>query len=229
MSAKYRHGHRAAKKHHFWVILLSVFLVIGTSAFFIKKDLENNKDNSVVGVSRVVGQVVGEDTQGFSIDEPYFSMRLPKDWKELRRTNSPSEQSIEWYSTAKGKEGRSLKIYVDIIPLELAVNRLLPVSAQGETISTGEVSDNCAAFTGGTAKAEKKPTALARWSGVDFLCNIEDFANNKVGTSSTGGINQVSVTGPVKGTHKYFFLFTDHNIQADNSILQNAIQSFRAK
>lgn len=228
MSAKYRYGHRSPKKHHFLMFVVPACLVLAAAGYFIVKDLQKSQSPTVEGTARVVGQITGQDAHKLAIDEPLFTMQLPSDWKEVERINKQHEQSITWRATKKNQDNRTLKIYIDTIPTTLAINRLLPVVAQGDSLTAGDVSDNCATFTGTGDRSQARSTSSGRWAGVDFICNIAGFVDNQVGAGAAGSINQVTVTG-AKGPHKYFFLFTDRNVQPDYSIFQNALQSFRAK
>src|SRR5690606_31775928 len=124
-------------------------------------------------------------------------------------------------------------IYVDIIPTNYAVNRVMPVAARGANIVPNDISNNCSTFTkGGIAEAGQAQFLAdenAKWQGEDFLCDLAQVTDNEIGTSSAEGINTVTVTGPKAGKHKYFFLYVDHNIQPNYNIFTNAIRSFKAK
>lgn len=111
----------------------------------------------------------------------------------------------------------------------MSVNRLMPVTVQGGSMSVGNISDNCATFTGDASDANKSRSGQlkARWSGVDFICSMGSI-DNQVGVGAPGGINEISLTGS-QGTHKYFFLYIDRTIQPDYTILEDALTSFRAK
>lgn len=233
MSKKYLYNHRSAvRRHIFLAILLPVLALVGLVCFVIFKDLQKNSSGSASGAVQTIGQVLGDDTQRFTIEESLFTMQLPKDWKKVAQQNTSIEHSVTWQSTKKDQAARSLQIYIDTIPKTKSVNRLMPVTVQGATMTAGDVSDNCATFTGGgtldTSKAVHNADAKARWSGVDFICSMANVIDNQVGVASSAGINEVPITGS-QGTHKYFFLYIDRTIQPDYSILEDALSSFRAK
>lgn len=234
MSVKYRYNHRAVKRHHIVGIILGVaVLLIGTIVMLLMLDVRNNQDTSIEGTSRVVGQVVGDENGTQTIDHELFSFALPGDWKEAGRVNTDVERSITWTTTKQDASARELKLYIDIIPSTLPINRLLPVTVQSNQLVPGAVSGNCATFTqGGTMDAQKATqlqAAQARWEGVDFICNLTNIVENQVGASSSVAINTIVVEGAVKGTHKYFFLYTDHNIQPQYDIFKDAVSSFSPK
>lgn len=235
ISKTYRYDHRTTKHRHAVAIIVSVCLVILVPiAFLIYRDVVKNGSASSKGTSKTVGQVIGDNSlHGYRVEEPFFSMQLPSDWKETSRRNQNGEQSITWQATKKYQDDRWLKVYIDSVPQELPVNRLLPVTVQGNSLSAGDISDNCATFTGGgtldTSKAFLLKPTLAKWQGVDFICNLPNVVENQVGIGATGGVNQIVVTGETKGTHRYFFLYTDHNIQPNYTIPTDAMNTFRAK
>ena len=234
MSVRYRYNHRAVKRHHVVGIILGIaILMIGVLVMLLMIDVRNNQNITVEGTSRVVGQVVGDESGEQTIEHELFSFTLPSDWKEVSRTDSATEQSITWTGTTDGDSARDLKIYIDTIPSDLPVNRLLSVNVQSSRLLTGTVSANCATFTqGGTIDAQKATQlqpAQARWEGVDFICNLTNVVENKVGASSAAAINTIPVEGPTKGLHRYFFLYNDQNIQPKYNILSDALNSFMPK
>ncbi len=234
MSARYRYNHRSVKHHHYILIAVVICLVlVGGLVALVVNDMRHSSSGTVTGPNRVVGQVVGDNSEKHTIDELFYSFSLPNDWKETARVNNSQEQSIAWTGSKKTNFQRSLKLYIDVIPPDIAINRAIPVTVSDSTLQIGDVSDNCATFTQGgtldTDKAVKLKPAPAKYSGVDFICNLPNVVENQVGTASRDGVNQFRVTGPNKGTHKYFFLYTDHSIQPDYSILIDALSSFQAK
>lgn len=234
MTQKYRYGHkidRGRKKRAAFIIISTVLAMSGILAF-VFRDLSNNKVTEVAGTTRTVEQILDED-QTLHIDEKHFSMELPRDWKEIDRRSNSQETSVTWQSTRENQDNRWLKVYIDKIPKEFPVNRLLPVSAFNNKINYGQLSENCSTFTEGgtqnTSEASQKTPAPAKWQGVDFICDLANFVDNRVGTSSKDGLNTVKVTGTRGETHKYMFVYTDRNVQPNYSIFYNAISSFRAR
>jgi hypothetical protein len=236
MSApKYKYGHGIVKRRPRKALLVigCSILLVGIIVGFIFLDLRKNTNSAVEGQTRVVGQALGENTQQMIVDEPLYSFELPSDWKETKRNENQQYTSISWQATTKSKENRFLTLYIDKIPFDMPYNRIVTVKAQGNGISFSNVSDNCANFTvGGTQDGHltqtSKPT-VTKWNKVDFICNLPQAVDNQVGTGSEASPNSVTVTGASKGSHKYFFHYTDRNFQPDYTILYNALSTFRAK
>lgn len=234
MESKYRIGHKPHRRRRTRVLIVLgiVVLIFGALAAIVFYDLRQHRDTAVTGTSRSVAQTSDENGDKFRVDQPTFSMELPSDWKQIASKNATSEHSITWQAGKKGQDNRYMTLYIDIIPTTRSINRLVPVLAQGSTLSVGDVSENCATFTkGGTldaGQATQLSDAPAKYKTVDFLCDLSRINDNEVGSGSTEGINTVTIKGQ-DGAHKYFFLYTEHNIQPDYSIFYNALKSFRAK
>lgn len=236
MSIKYRYDHRPAKqrRRRIFGVLASLFLIIFLVVGFILWDLRRTKNKAINGESNTVQQVLNSGTQRMTVDAPLYSLEMPTDWKEIQSKDTPSEHFTTWQATLKNESNRFMTLYIDAIPNTKPINRLLPVKATSNTLSVGDVSENCSTFTvGGTLnvnEAIKLKPSPAKLQGVDFICNLPiPVTENEVGTGSPDGINIVKVTGPTKGTHNYFFLYTDHNIQPNYNIFTDIVKSFRAK
>jgi hypothetical protein len=162
-----------------------------------------------------------------TVTKSAFQLDLPKDWKE---SSSTTPLKYSWQGTLKEDDARQLDVYVDTLPANLAVNRLLPVqSTEDRMLASGSVSDNCINFTDKTTANPQTGAAPAKWAGVNFLCDTANSLRNVVGTGSTDGVNTVSVKSPNGSVHHYFLVYTDHSAQADYDTFTDAVNSFRAR
>lgn len=235
MDTRYIYGHRPGRRRRtrvFIVLGISV-LVIGIIGGLVYLDIHKNTNKTVSGESHTVVQALDENTSSLSIDQPTYTMELPEDWKQVDHQDTRYEHSTTWKSTKSHEDNRFLKVYVDIIPTTKSVNRLLPVSPDASKgLTTGDVSPSCHTFTQGgsqlAAQAQQLADAPAKYQNIDFICNRARITANEVGTSSTEGVNTVTIKGSA-GSHKYFFLFTDNNIQPNFTIFTDALRSFKAK
>ena len=236
MSSRIYRYDRSVKPHHYKfivIIIVAIIIILGIVAA-VYFDMKNSGSKTVKGPGNTVGQVLGNSIDRLIVDEDLFTMELPGHWKELSRTKTVNENSIKWIATKPGDDNRSLTLYIDLVPPNrTAINRLLPVKAEGQKLIYGEISENCASYTGGgtfdNSKAIHKEETPAKWQGVDFICNLPRVVDNETGTGSTDGLNTVFVTGPKGGRHRYFFVYTDRNVQPKGGVLLDAIDSFRAK
>jgi len=236
MSAqKYQYGHKLGKKRPRKAITIFFFstVVIAIIGGVVYLDLNKNTGGKAEGERRIVSQVLSDNAQVLTVNEPTFSMDLPNDWKETGRNGSSRYNSISYQATRKGKDNRYLTVYGDRLPPNRPFNPLVVVKGQGTGHSSAVFSENCANFTiGGTFDSKiavtLKPT-ITKWNKVDFYCNLPRVADNEVGIGSEGSPNAVAVTGPLKGEHKYFFVYADRNYQPDYEIFYDILGSFKAK
>lgn len=234
MSVHYRYDHHPVKTSRFRLagIILGGLILVGVVVGLMVFDITRNKSQPASSQS-TVQQLLTENSQHMTVDEPLFTFQLPGDWKEIGRKKTPTENSITWQATKKNEENRYLTLHIDIIPATKPINRVLPVTTQGSNLMVGDVSDKCENFTvGGTQnaqEAQKLKPAPAKLRDVNFICNLPGIVDNEVGSGSPEGINTVTVTGTTGGAHKYFFVYTDRNIQPNYGIFVSALESFTAK
>jgi hypothetical protein len=211
------------------IIFLVVLLILGG---LIALDLYRNrqKDSGSQPLSVTVTTGINEVKL---IDEPTYTIELPSDWRELERTDFANLKSVSWIATREKEDNRWVTIYMDSYPRDKPLNKVVPVTANGQYLQIGNMSGDCYSFTpGGTLDAglasQTRPK-ISKWEEVEFICNLPRPYENEVGTSSEDAINAVTVTGPQSGKHTYFFVFTDHNKQFKPQIFTDILNSFKAK
>ncbi len=210
----------------FAIIAIVIILITLTVVWWIffkdsEKASSNFEKSGTVTISR-------PDTKEFTT--PFFKIYLPNMWIDKGRQNPFSDQVYYSYvSTEKNYENRLLKVYVDIFPSDLPLNRLLPVTVVSGKLSPGVISDNCRSFTDDSAEGanvQKGTLATAKWQGASFTCNFA-ADQNITGTASAEEGYGVTMTGPKGVPHKYFFTYTDLNVRPDSQFLSEAIKSFQ--
>lgn len=233
MATTYKYDHQRSRHiaRHILIVLGISLVVVGVvTGVFIWST--HQRSSTIHGQAAEVAQNTTPQSR-LLIDEPTYTMELPGDWRQTGSQNTPGVHDVSWQATIKNADNRYLTIYTDTIPATYPVNRELPLTVSGNQLSYGVLSDNCSNFTpGGTTdvvQAEKLKPSPSVWQGVNFICNFPQVIDNQIGTGSAAGVNTVTVTGPKAGTHSYFFLYIDRNINPDYTILENAIQSFKAK
>lgn len=171
--------------------------------------------------------VKAPNSQTKQFNQPLFSIALPIDWQSAHAMQTP-EPTYSWRNTTGNAGVRTLEIFVDSTPATFAVNRVLPIESNGASlVLASNVSDNCTGFSNGPTNTQTGQ-AVAKWAGVNFLCDEANYQRDVVGTSSTQGVNSVTVSGPKTGKHTYFFVYTDNSAEPDYNIFIRALQSFQA-
>lgn len=226
----YRVGHRK-RNYRTLLVIISLLLLAALAAGGVALKHAMQDTTAVIGESASVVKTVEANTLPTRrVDEQLFVIDLPREWKLTSHETKPL--SYTWQGTLADDSARQLSLYIDDTPATMPVNRMLPVQGNHDHVDViGQVSDNCADFTGapGDQSQQTLSGSQAKWGGIVFLCDMTNTARNVVGTSSQDGINKVIVTGNATGRHSLFFVYTDHTSNPDYSVLTSALQSFRLK
>lgn len=223
----YHLGKRQVSHHKRNVVLLAFGVpMIIAGALFAKSFFNANTVISPPPPA-VVTNVTSNEGPTKQFDEGVFTISLPTDWVYTgRQTEIAPYAPYTWHNTKANPGVEQLAVYVDTIPTNLGVNRVLPVQGEGDRTIPTTVSDTCADFTGN--KVPGSATTPAKWDGINFLCDLANYERDVVGTSSADGVNTVKVTGST-GSHQIFFTYTDNGATPNFTIFEDAVSSFRLK
>lgn len=178
-------------------------------------------------VSKVLGAKSKTRTYTAGPDN-LVSIDLPQDWEKFTPDSAPPG-SYSWRNTAGNKGVRTITLYLDAIPQDFAVNRVLAVEgAENRIVTLGSVSDNCVNFSGQGRQTAGTGKSPARWEGVRFTCDTGNYVRNVVGISSAATPSAVKLTG-VSGTHQLFITYTDSDATPNHAIFTAAVESLRVK
>jgi hypothetical protein len=203
-------------------------LIIGGGAYAYYFFQNDTKGSLVNNPGPAISSEVAANPQGTAhFTETNFSFDLPSDWKKKGELTTGPYHKYSYQATIKNADNRFLDIYIDTLPLEMPVNKIVAVTANGDKMSHGEVSNNCSEFTQQTTPKQLK--IQAKWDGVNFLCDMDGTARNIVGTSSETAINSVTLQNVGFTKHSFFFVYEDDNYNPDYGIMYNMLDSFRVK
>jgi len=233
----YKHGKPVYRLTRRPVFIITLFLLAAIAAgyyFIIAPKAKNTLSNNDKARTTTISDIKSTDTK---VDEALFTATLPGPWKLSAKDWDARYHSYQWISEDKKSAGRWFRVYVDTIPKDQAVNHLLPIKTEGGSMSLGDISDNCVNFTQNAVPEEQRPVNIplnqaalpSRWELVDFLCDNANVSHQVVGAASSVGLNTVTLTGPAKGTHKYFFMYQDNNISPDYGIFETILNNFKVK
>lgn len=232
MATQYRLGHRRrGRSFHVRGVIAVTLLVIGLVAggvYLLSKEQFHASETQTS-----VRQVADPSEDNKTFDEKQFTIALPKDWKLLRSQQTPTIQ-YEYQSTKRFADNRFITVYVDSLPPKFAVSRMLPVTAQGDSLTIGTMSDRCSNFAGpeinNTTQSNGAGDIAAKWNGVNFICGLSYYTDYIVGTGAAGEpLNQVTLTGESGAKHVLLFVYNDQNISPDPNIFFDALRSFKLK
>jgi hypothetical protein len=233
----YKHGKPTYRLTHrpMFVILVAILVIMAVGYFFIiRPNSKNRFNNDPNARTTTIKDTSPSDTP---IDGDVFTAVLPGGWQLTGKDFDARYHSYQWNSSDKKNNGRLFRVYVDTIPTTQAVNYLLPVKVQDNTMSFGTVSDNCVNFTQGAVPEEQRPVNIpvdkialpSRWDLVDFLCDNGNVSHQVVGAASSEGLNTVTLSGPTKGKHKFFFMYQDNSINPDFGQFDRILSTFKVK
>jgi hypothetical protein len=222
----YRLGEREHHHRKLYISLVVLAGIIVAGAFAAKHYLR--ADSQITQQSpAAVTAVSYEQKKTQQVDTPFFGMAIPATWKVSSINAEDPKPKYIWQGTVGEDKNRWISVYMDTPLSTFAVNRAIHVQPNGAAmIVIGSTSDNCTSFTGAP---KSQATTPAKWETIDFICDSGNYERDVVGTVSPDGMNNINLTGPTKGTHRYFFTYTDNSNQADYSIFSEALKSFKAK
>lgn len=224
----YKLGHRHT--HHYLiggVLLVTAGLLVGSGVAVSRTMFQSR--TVLHQAAPVVSTVVDDSAAQQHISKNIFEFDLPTDWHEVA---APQVRYAvySWAGTKGDNAQRRLDLYVDNVPLGLAVNRLQPVQAAGDHFDIiGTTSDNCTSFTPRAADSAQTGNAPSKWNGVNFLCDIGNYERDVVATGSAEGVNITTLTGGTSGSHRVLLIYTDNNSSPDYTIFASIIKTFRIK
>lgn len=231
MSRKtYEVGHRRRRNWRL-AILAMLALVLLTAGVYIYRQFEKDTQTVIRNTPGTTHELVIPNSQKQRFDENTFTFEAPADWKLVKHDTAPYNL-FSYRSTLTNADNRSLDIYMDTIPQKLAVNKAVAVRAQENMLSHGLTSDNCMTFTAGTssdAHIIKPLSFVAKWDGVEFICDNDNTLRNVIGTSAAASVNKVTMTGSSGNSHSFFYVYTDNNATPDYTIFYNMLDSFTLK
>lgn len=223
-------SYKRQKKHRVFLKFITIVTPILFLAGAIMWFLLVRNDSSSSSFSKVGAEIAYVKPATKVISTELFSVTLPTSWELLGKQNPYSNQVYyEFQNKQKNYDNRWLRIYVDIFPPDFAINRLLPITKINNKLTPGTLSEECSSFTGaplpGSTNQSNYQTWAAKWQEIDFTCDMARSINY-VGSASVDegyGVTLLSSNGT---THKYFFVYIDHNVRPDYSLISDAVSSF---
>lgn len=224
---RFRERHHSHRKLFIALGCLLLVIVAGTVA-----GINLLKPETDIGTTPppVVSQYAADAAKGTAVSTSLFTLTLPTGWKARVTTGDIPRPAYSWIGGSGDEATRWLNMYVDSVPANLAVNRVLPVQANGASLTVvSSTSDNCSNFTRPSATDTQNGAVSAKWDGTEFICDLANYNRDVVGMSSAEGINYVTLTGSTTGEHRIFMTYTDNSPSPDYSVFTNIVKSFSLK
>jgi hypothetical protein len=209
-------------------IAVAVFFVagLGGMAWTAKDMLQPDTKISATPPAKVT-HVLGSADASREFQAGPISLKLPPDWEAFTPPDARAG-SYSWRNTKGNKGVRVLTMFVDAIPRDYAVNRVLVVQGEdNHLVQVGDVSENCSEFNSeGRTPRQGHGKTTARWLGAQFQCDSANYLRNVVGTTSKESPNSVKLTNP-SGSHELFMVYTDADDAPEFDIFKSAVESVR--
>lgn len=229
MSTVYQHqlhAHKPRRRLRKRWLVIALMVVLTSIAYGVY----SLKPNTTIKNAAPTTSSIKKESSLQTFRRGTFSIDLPVGWQFTAK-----QQDIytiyHFRSALPGEQGnRLLDVYEDSSLPNFAINRMIPVSATDDgrlVVDSGQVSDNCTAYTTGATTGRATVGQTAKWQGVEFLCDMANPLRNVVGTGSKDGLNTVKVTDQGGQQHRYFLTYTENNSKPDYSIFIAAINSFK--
>lgn len=224
MAYKYRFSlpkSTSVKKHKLTIFLLVTLLLCIGLACLILIWIISNETKSVEQPKTNVNSVSYQPQQTFQ--NQYFSFEADKSWSFM-----PSESSSNVFVYRSSKNNlvaRDLKVYINTLPSNLMLTRILPVEANGDRLKIGEISDHCRQYLA-RPPTDNNPVNVNVLS-VTFRCQV-DGTSNVAGSGQVNGSYQTELQSDSGLSRKYFLLYNDLEFTPNFNNFLNIAKSFRA-
>jgi hypothetical protein len=225
---KRQRKHRVFAK--FLLIVIPIFILIAVLVWFIFIRETKTESTSFSQSGSKVAYVKPE-TKVFTTE--HFVVTLPASWAFNGKFNPYyNEVYYEYQNKLKNYDNRWLRVYVDVIPHNFALTRILPVwVSNNKLVSDGvdSISDECRTFSGapvlGSDTSNNAQTWSAKWKDITFTCNMNKVLNY-TGTASINEKYGQTLINKNGKKHQYFLVYIDHNIRPDYNLLIDAVKNF---
>lgn len=166
---------------------------------------------------------LGQQAERAVFNETEFRLETDPGWQKVTLIED-LPNGYRYQQLDNGNIKRDLTVYIDSVPTDSAITRVLPIEIDGSKIIPLSVSPRCETLQ--RDKNNKRDVVLS-WAGVRFLCD-PDLNADVVGTAHA----EFGSSTPIKGqatSHKYFFVYRDLESVSQPEVLSRLLRGFEAK
>lgn len=162
--------------------------------------------------------------QTFETD--YFSFNADKSWSFIEKESS---KDVFVYRSSKNNiVSRDLTVYVNTLPQNLLLTRVLPVEQDGAQFIVGDVSSHCRDYLKDRIIPSNNNPIEGVVEAVSIKCQI-DGTSTTVGTGKKNAGYQTELTSESGKNNSYFLLYHDLEFTPRLTSFTNIANSFKAK
>ena len=188
MSYKYRSGipnPGPPKKYKLFLIFLSLVFLAALAMYLIFLWYVSKDQNSISQPRTEFKTDSYRPLQTLETD--YFSFDADKSWSFIEKEST--DNLFVYRSSVKNIVRRDLRVFVNSMPDNPLLTRVLPVDEAGDRFEVGHVSEHCKEYLKDHIKSGNNNPIQATIESVDIKCQI-DGTSNTVGTGKKGGSYQ---------------------------------------
>jgi hypothetical protein len=156
----------------------------------------------------------------------YFSFETDKSWHFVPEEST--DNKFVYRSTSRNIVKSDLAVYVNSLPRDLLVTRILPTKANTDRFKVGDISSHCRDYLHGLIRPGDNNPVNAIVKGVRIKCQV-DGTSNTVGTGLINGSYQVPLMGHKNTINKYYLVYHDLQYTPQFARFINIAWSFRSR
>jgi hypothetical protein len=201
-----------------FVLLVIIIVVVFLALWFLRQQ----NDDSGQATSR------GETTfnnpfKTFKTD--YFKFKTDKSWKYVPEESTPS--SFVYRSSKNKLVLRDLTVYINTIPSNILLTRVLAADAGKTGFKSIEISPHCKdVLPSGYLDSSRNPVDVTM-DGVTFACQV-DSSQTTIGTGTRGGGLGASLSRKNGSRAQYFLLYHDLEFTPKTSVFEDIVEQFQS-
>lgn len=195
------------------LIFLILILLAGAAIFIWYVSRKPNINQPSSGIKSASFQPLQ------TFDTPSFTFEADKSWSFVE--NESTSNIFVYRSSKNNIVSRDLYVYVNTLPKDPLVTRVLPVEPQGNGFSPRDVSQHCKDYLKDRIYNNSPIEGVVE--SVSIRCQV-DGTSNTVGTGQVNGNYQTRL-----GNNDFYLLYHDLEFTPRFSVFTNIVQSFEAK
>lgn len=153
----------------------------------------------------------------------YFQFQADDNWTAIE--SETTDNKYVYRSFNKNIIEQELVVYINEVPEELSITRILPVEIMnGSELKPREISEHCNKAVGGPNVDKDQ----VEFKEVNFLCDVDNTQYN-LAVGKVGGDTNIKLQRPDKSEANYFIYYKNLKAEPDASQLPELISSFQSR
>ena len=156
----------------------------------------------------------------------YFQFKTDKTWKFIPEESSPN--TFLYRSYKSGLVLRNMTVYVDSMPSNLLLTRILSADARRDGFKVRQISNHCKKALPPNYLETTRNPANVTIDGVSFTCQA-DNDQTIIGTGISGNGLGANLARKNGGQAQYFLLYHDLEFTPKTSVFKDIVENFTSR